>query len=1012
MGLRLKTFSIFLIATLCFIVIVGEGTGKLILTWFKELESESISQQIKLVEQAMQSQLNGLGYKTADWANWDESYNFTLEKNPSFLKTNVNAPAVKLLGVQQILWFNNQSKLVHSVSLSANDQLIESLDSFLLRPQFNEALSQSLTGVTNRGFIRHEGAVYMIVVTPVMHSDLSGPPAGAIAFLRLLDEEFIRTVGQQIQLDLSLVTAVTEKTANKQTADSLVQIRLVNDETAVGLRYFSDIFGRPAFAVQLTVPRTTYQKGVWALQASYMICGLIGICFALSVIYLLEKLVVKRVTQLSSTVEEITKSGDLTTKITINGKDEIGRLGRIMQEMLLRLHHIQLSAEEARTNAEAADAAKSRFVANVSHELRTPLSGILGMTQVLLDSEVSLTKREHLSLVKESASQLLDVINDILDFSKLGAGKLALSLGETRLDHVFQEALNAIAVRAQDKGLALLVDCAADLPINVRTDSAKLRQILINLLGNAVKFTDHGEIVLSAKLLHVMGSKVIIKITVTDTGIGIPHSKQQSIFDPFVQADQSVRRTQQGTGLGLSITKQLVELLGGKIELKSRPGKGSVFSFTLEGEAIGDKTYYPAVDCAVFASQSAALLMKNKRGRKIAEEALKAHGVVSIQNCSDVESLRQAINNGANLIIADGDFAEEQTLSELTPLIQDPSKPTFVLLFSQQKLIFGERFLDAGAAATVGKPVIPRKVIKLLDRLLRGESISDDLNHHQQLPALEPLSILIADDTKTSLAYLRIFFERLGHKVATAENGMSVLEQLGVIPGDEPHFVFDLVLMDVQMPVMDGLTATRVIRNFEKDWSLPRLPIIAVTAHVLSTEHTMIFELGADAVVTKPVDPKHLFSAIATLLPQKKSTKETPAPQQRNVGQTEQLVKLVEALRLALGLPDSIFDVQDLLSRFNQDASAADAIIAIFLEEGPQLLRALEQAWRNGDQVEVRKAAHSLKGSLSNVGATLASEEASKLETAAHENKAEQAQFEIVDNLVVQTVTLLKKVIR
>jgi PAS domain S-box-containing protein len=529
---------------------------------------------------------------------------------------------------------------------------------------------------------------------------------------------------------------------------------------------------------------------------------------------------------------------------------------------------MRLNTELAKAvdKAEEASRAKSQFLANMSHEIRTPMNGILGMTELAQATELTLEQQEYLGVIKSSADSLLVVINDILDLSKIEAGKLDLETVPFELTDTLQPALKALALQAGKKGLDLNFQMQPDVPSVLVGDPNRLRQVLVNLIGNAIKFTERGEV--NVRICSEAGEANTrrLRFSVQDTGIGVPPEKQRSIFDPFSQADGSATRRFGGTGLGLTISRQLVELMGGRLWLESVPGEGSTFHFAvpLRVGAVRKQAPAPAVNLE---GLSVLVVDDNHTNRRILQQVLRSWSM----RPTLAEDARTALSHLERqsaagrpfpLVLVDKNMPEMDGF-DLVQRIRENRRlpePAMIMLTSAGEPGEVTRCRELGVAAHLIKPVGRTELREAVLRALTGKpaaaAAAPDPEQRLQAPC-RPLRILLAEDNVVNQKVVCGLLEKQGHHVEIAGNGREALDRL-------TRDTFDVVLMDVQMPEMDGLEATAAIRKLEKH-SGGHVPILALTAHAMKTDVEGCLAAGMDGYLSKPVRPADLLRQIEQL---------------------------------------------------------------------------------------------------------------------------------------------------
>jgi signal transduction histidine kinase/CheY-like chemotaxis protein len=562
-------------------------------------------------------------------------------------------------------------------------------------------------------------------------------------------------------------------------------------------------------------------------------------------------------------------AGDWNTTIALERGDEVGELARSLNQMAADLKTLHIERDEAtaalvqtKEAAEDANRAKSEFLANMSHEIRTPMNGIIGMTELALNTPLSARQRDYLQTAHRSAELLLVILNDVLDFSKIEAGKLHMESIEFSVREMLEETLKPFALRAHEKQCELMVDVKPSVPDALVGDPLRIRQVLVNLISNAIKFTDRGEIVVRVERTRVReDDRASVRFSVSDTGIGISREKQASIFRAFTQGDGSTTRQYGGTGLGLTICQQLVELMGGRIWVESEPHRGSAFHFVVtlpvSTRSVTPK-FLPQPDELV--NMSTLVVDDNATNRRILVELLANWGMQAVATADGLEALRAADEAARpfSLALIDmniGGKSGVDIASALRRLKNCATTPILLLTSADQPPDSAHTTVVNGFLV---KPIGQQALLEAIRRLV-GSRLTVD--HQPAAPAVTPmraarrLRVLVAEDNPVNQKLARHLLERRGHTPILVGNGREAVETIR-----RDHF--DLVLMDLQMPEMDGFEATAAIRARERDAAIPRVPIIALTAHAMQGDRQRCLDADMDGYVAKPIKPVELFEVI------------------------------------------------------------------------------------------------------------------------------------------------------
>lgn len=969
-------FVIIILAVMC-TAIDYQLKNRVILSSFMNLELDEAQKNMARSMDVVKREIHYLNKLASDWSVWDDTYQFAKDANQAYIDSNLQMETLGENGEINLIYIlTPEGKVVWGKvydSEQGGDITVEEVSGRQIEEiGFLHDFGQSKKEVT--GILITDHGPMLVASRPIFDSMGNGPSSGDLIMGRFLTKAILDSLVEQTKVNFDLKNILTNHLSSqeKNIINDLIGISCVvipEDEDLLSVYgLLDDIYGRPALLVHASLPRFIMEKGRTAaryVSLSLMFTFVFGaVClFFISKVYILDE------------------------------RQRTARVEALVERRTFELKQANEETELARIQAVEASKAKSEFLANMSHEIRTPLNGVIGMSEIAMTMVLNDKQKEIFETINREAHALLGIINSILDFSKIEAGKVEIESIPFDLKLLIGDIGKGIAFLAERKGLSLDIHLSPSVPRYVSGDPGRIRQILMNLSGNALKFTQEGGLTIDCDVVEQEGDLRLVRFSVKDTGIGIEEGHQDKIFESFTQADGSTTRKYGGTGLGISISKQLVELMGGRIGLESQKGKGSTFWFTVA--LCTHKGNVASLDQAPVDHMTLFVVGGSE------DDPLPYHDQLKLLGChtETVPSGKQALSrlrqsdsaSAIHMIIIDCFLSDTDgfTLAEDIKAMEGLNHIPIILTTRTGNIGDGRRCEDIGISGYLNMPVetltLHRAIQLVMDRSRAGQYSGDMglVTRHTIAEMYKHVTrILLVEDYPTNRQVALNILRLSGFDVDIAENGKEAVDAFLAE-------TYDVILMDVQMPEMDGYEATRMIRQLELENDKKRTPIIAMTANALTGDREKCLAAGMDDFISKPVSRAAMLSAISswdsTLSPEKTTSPEMDAVSEKSDSSIDKV-------------PFPL-DYERVLEEFMGEKEILMETLEYFLKQGRLQVETLNQALSENMNVMIAEEAHKLKGGASNLTMDILAQAATDLERAGNSGHMDKA-GEFIETIV------------
>ncbi|MFK7974666.1 MAG: response regulator [Halioglobus sp.] len=989
-SLQLRIASVFVLLALAFSIGSYVALQWMVLPAFTHLEKEEAREDITRVKQLLQTELQAIANLAKRYSMSSDVADFLRGDAPLYPELNIHTSTWRDVDVELMLFFQRSGNLVWGkivepetgqvISVHKNNMALSSRGRAFV--QRNRKLGDV------RGIVEGERGIVLVAMQPVHETDGSGAEAGYFLIGRYLTTARREAFSERIGVDFSLVPVKQEDPmgfptlpgATARYLPSHPVEYLYKSETIVSEQRLRDVFDQYTLELETRTPRMITNMGSGIQQLSFAFLTIMSSLFVLLTWLSIRWLVVEPIKTLKMHMAVIRRTGDLSLATDLGRNDELGELAQEFAFMQNALGEAHLSLENARDEALLTARRKSEFLASMSHEIRTPMNGVVGMTELLLRTELNQAQHQLVDTIKTSSSALVNVVNDVLDFSQIGSGKIQLNEKLFSVSSLVRDVNAVVAESAHRKGLEYITVEQDEISGGIVADDRRIRQILINLIGNAIKFTSAGQVVLSISCERTWWEAekelAILKFNVADTGPGISPSQQEKLLAEFGRLDKSSTREFPGVGLGLAISKYLVELMRGDIGFESSEGHGSEFWFTLPVQL---KRSANLVDLGVeetgspLKSKKILIVDDNATNCEVLLSHASGWGAISLAVYSGEEALcvleQEASNGGGyDVLILDSHMPGMSgfELAEAISTGEQFGAPLIVMLSSMTQMKSQGDLAAVGISCYLAKPVLRDDLFLQIVRALTEKPLTKSNKNYLVEPIRQQgwkvkfdAHVLVAEDNPVNQQLIEMVLQNFGCRCVLVDNGEKVLEKLN-------ETTFDLVIMDCQMPVMDGFEATRKIRDKAVlSYSGAPIPILALTANAMEGDRDRCFEVGMDGYVSKPFSSDALGEAIEKLLGTDMSSESGSNNSSSAVAIDSESLDRVRQMQRE-GQPD-------ILTR----------LIDVYLNSSPDLIEKLEKASAENDLGAIELSAHTLKSSSANLGALDFSSLCAEVEAAA-----------------------------